>query len=302
MVWPRGALAVVVLAACSGRAPKPTPPAEPPKPRDPLAAGAIMRDVTWLCDPARQGRGSYQQGGREAADYMARELAAAGLEVERQPVGEGADNILAIARGDAEAIVVSAHYDHLGVDSHGTIYPGADDNASGAAVLLAIARAEAGRRHRHTILYASFGAEEEGLVGSGVYVRDPTWPLDHTLAIINFDMVGRRFFELAVDRDAAIGAVGLDDDPALGGAAREAAKDAGLALVETSPALLYAVGEAFRGDDWNFRSPSLPSLHFSTGLHDDYHRPTDTPDKLSSAQLVRTARLVRGIVTRLEGE
>src|SRR5690606_39593226 len=115
----------------------------------------------------------------------------------------GVDNVIGIKRGGPQAVLVSAHYDHLGVDRQGRVFPGADDNASGAAVLLGLARAAARRSFRHTVLFVAFGAEEAGLVGSGVYVSRPTWPLDRTLAIINFDMVGRRFFDWCSGRAAA---------------------------------------------------------------------------------------------------
>ncbi|HLU65063.1 MAG TPA: M28 family peptidase, partial [Kofleriaceae bacterium] len=171
---------VLAAAGCSGgsRAPAapPAPAAEPP--RDPLAADQLMADVAWMCAPERAGRGSYQPGGVATADYIARAFEDAGLEVVRQPIAGGVDNVIGIKRGGPQAVLVSAHYDHLGVDRQGRVFPGADDNASGAAVLLGLARAAARRSFRHTVLFVAFGAEEAGLVGSGVYVSRPTWPLD----------------------------------------------------------------------------------------------------------------------------
>jgi Zn-dependent M28 family amino/carboxypeptidase len=307
------AILVTACAACSG-APKATPAAPPREaaaiaraPRDPMSAASITADIAWLCADARAGRGSLSPEARATAAWLAGELRAAHLDVTTQVVPDtgGQENVIATytGKGRGKALLLVAHYDHLGTSASGAIYRGADDNASGVAVLLAVARELGARRDVARPVVILFTAGEElGLLGSHAYAAQPLVPLDRTRAVVNLDMVGRRFFELAVDRDAAIGAVGLDDDPALGAAARKAAADAGLALVETSPALLYAVGEAFRGDDWNFRTANLPSLHFSTGLHDDYHRPTDTPDKLSTPQLVRTARLVRGIVTALDAE
>lgn len=258
-----------------------------------------MTDVEWLCAPARAGRGSFQPGGRLAADYMARQLAAAGLEVVRQPIGAGADNVIGVKRGGPEAVLVSAHYDHLGVDAAGRVYPGADDNASGAAVLLGMARAAASRRFDKTVLFVAFGAEEAGLVGSGAYIADPLWPLDRTAAVINFDMVGRNFFGWGANRPGAAAIVGLEGHPALAAAARAAAARADLDLVSVPAHLVELFGFEDRTDDWWFRRRGVLSIHISTGLHGDYHQPSDTPDKLSPAQLERVARTATGLLDYL---
>ena len=129
-----------------------------------------MADVHRLCAPQMAGRGSYQVGGELAADYMAAAMGAAGLEVVRQPIAGRADNVIGISGREPDAVMVSAHYDHLGIGEGGLVHPGADDTASGAAVLLGLVRAAERRRFRHTAVIA-FGAEEMGLVGSGVY-----WP------------------------------------------------------------------------------------------------------------------------------
>lgn len=249
-----------------------------------------MAEVGRLTTPAMRGRGSFQDGGRSAADHVARAFEAAGLEVIRQDAGRGVDNVIGILRGDDQAVMVSAHYDHLGVDADGTVYPGADDNASGTAVLLALARHAATRRYRHTILFVGFGAEEAGLVGSGAYIAAPVWPLERTRAVINFDMVGRNFFEVASAREAAVAIIGLEDIPEARAPARRAAAEAGLTLVEVPSRLLEAFAIDNRTDEWWFRRRGVPSIHFSTGMHDDYHRPSDTIDRLVPAQLERVAR------------
>ncbi|HTE55059.1 MAG TPA: M28 family peptidase [Kofleriaceae bacterium] len=297
------AAAAIGLSACPGktaapaRVPRaPSPTAQAP---DPLAAAALMNDVRRLCAPDLAGRGSYQPGGRAAASYMAAELAAAGLEVVRQPIAAGADNVIGILRGGPDAVLVSAHYDHLGVDAAGRVFPGADDNASGAAVLLGLARAAARHPHRHTLLFASFGAEEAGLVGSGVYVSRPIWPLERTLAVLNFDMVGRNFFEWGSGRSGAAAIVGLEARPDLLEVARRAAAPAGLDLVPVPAALVELFGFEDRTDDWWFRRRGILSIHMSTSLHEDYHQPTDTADRLAPAQLERVARAAAGLIDHL---
>ncbi|MCE9574066.1 MAG: M28 family peptidase, partial [Deltaproteobacteria bacterium] len=168
---------------------------------------------------------------------------------------------------------------------------------------LGVARAlVAEHRVARPVTFVFTGAEELGLFGSRAYAAAPLRPLAETRAVINLDMVGRRFYEQAVDRDLAIGAVGLGDDAALAAAADRAAARAGLAIVPVSPALLMAIGEGFRGDDWSFRRPGLPAVHFSTGLHDDYHAPSDTAEHIAPAQLARSAALIHALVEELDGE
>jgi Zn-dependent M28 family amino/carboxypeptidase len=259
-----------------------------------------MGDVRWLCAPERAGRGSFQPGGIAAAAYMAAALEETGLAIVRQPIAAGGvDNVIGIKRADAEAVLVSAHYDHLGIDAAGRVYPGADDNASGAAVLLGLARAASARCYRHTILFASFGAEEAGLVGSGVYVTQPTWPLERTRMVINFDMVGRNFFEWGSGRAGAAAVVGLETRPSAEGPARRAARAAGLDLIAVPAHLVELFGFEDRTDDWWFRRRGVPAIHISTSLHDDYHQPTDTPDRLSPSQLERVARMSAGLLSAL---
>jgi hypothetical protein len=302
----RLAVAFIAVAACGTPPRPPAPPTEPlvAPPRDVLSAAALLADVAWLTDDRRAGRG-VGAGTDATARWLEAELAAAGLEVRSQPLPSpaGERNVIAIWPGrGGDAVLVVAHYDHLGVIG-GRIYPGADDNASGVAVALAAARELGRRRHlARPIVFLFPAAEELGLHGAHAYAAEPAWPLERTRAVVNLDMVGRRFFELAVDRDAAVGAVGLGDDPRLAAAAERAAAAVGVALVRASPALLLAIGQAYRGDDWALRRDRLPALHLSTGLHDDYHRPTDTAARLVPAQLERVARLVSAILTELDGE
>lgn len=297
------ALAAVALG-CSGSPAPPLRVADPPgraAPADPLSADNIMADVMALCAPRFAGRGAFQPGGRLAADYMAQKLAAAGLHVSRQTIERGAKNVIGVL-GDLDGgpgVIVSAHYDHLGVGPRGEVYPGADDNASGAAVLLAIARSLAADRPARPVLFIAFGAEEEGLVGSGVYLESPVLPLAETAAVVNFDMVGRDFFEAGADTPRTAVVVGLEGSARAAALTREGARAAGLRLIEAPARLLQLFRIENRTDDWSFRRAGVLAIHFSTGLHDDYHQTTDTPDKLQPAQMERIARtaayLVRGL-------
>ena len=286
-------LGVAAIVACGGRGPRHLAGDDA---SDPLAASSLMNDVARLTADEMRGRGSYQPGAAIAANFVASELAAIGLDVIRQDVRGGAQNIIGIKSGGPLAVIVSAHHDHLGKDSADTIFPGADDNASGVAVLLGIARSRRQADYAHTVLFISFGAEEDGLVGSNHYVHHPLWPLSKTLAVVNFDMVGRNFFEAGTDREAAAAVIGLEGDPVLLRATERAAAAAGLRLVSFPARLLELFGLDDRTDDWWFRRQDIPSIHFSTGLHDDYHRSSDTLEKLVPAQLERIARTAASVL------
>jgi aminopeptidase YwaD len=184
-----------------------------------------------------------------------------------------------------EAVVIGAHYDHLGrVD--GVIYPGADDNASGAATVVGLARAfgAAGGPGR-TLVFALFGAEEVGLIGSGHYVTNPVVPLARTVAMINFDMVGRL-------GDRRITVAGGDSGSSLRVLAGEAAQKEGITIdLQGSP---YGPS-----DHSKFYDAGVPILFFHTGSHDDYHRPTDTADKIDADGMARVAAIAARVIDRL---
>jgi acetylornithine deacetylase/succinyl-diaminopimelate desuccinylase-like protein len=188
-------------------------------------------------------------------------------------------------RRASEAVVIGAHYDHLGVVG-GAIHPGADDNASGTAVVLGLARAfAAGGRAPRTLVFAFFGAEEMGLLGSGHYVRQPAWPLDRTVAMLNFDMVGRM-------RDGGLHVGGVDSGQGLRRLVEEAARAEGVtAALHASP---------FSSSDHSrFYGAGTSALFFFTGRHADYHRPGDTADKIDGPGMARVAALGARIVDEL---
>ena len=304
MLWAVGAIGqiglvlLVLSGACKG-APAPVAQPTPPAEVGPMTAAALMSDVERLCSDEFQGRGSYQVGTKRASDFVFAEFERLGYDVRRQRIrGRHAENIIAIKKGGDEAVVVSAHHDHLGIRG-GQMYRGADDNASGLAVLLGIARSRAARNYKHTVLFISFGAEEDGLVGSGVYVRDPLWPLSKTRALINFDMVGRNFFEAGADQAEAAAVVGLEFDDALPAVAQRAAGEVGLHLISVPARLLELFSLHDRTDDWWFRRQGIGAIHFSTGLHDDYHQVTDTAEKIRPKQLARVAHTAAALLDSL---
>jgi hypothetical protein len=190
-----------------------------------------------------------------------------------------------------ECVVIGAHYDHLGLggeeslapEQTGTVHPGADDNASGVSAMLAIARASvAAGPPRRSILFVAFGAEEIGLLGSSRLVKAPpaACPVARMQLMVNLDMVGRP------DRgrlyvDGADTARGLRDLVAA------AAKAAGGGIT-----LAFGAGDGYGpSDHTSFYARDVPVLYLFTGAHADYHRPSDTADKVDGAGLVAVARV-----------
>jgi Zn-dependent M28 family amino/carboxypeptidase len=316
--------ALAAFAACSGASSAPArdraPPAPPPPPAptlDPMSETSLAADLAWLTAPERAGRGSLTAEARATARWIADELRAAGYAPIEQPIpsAPGQVNVIAehapLAPRDrtadhapdrAPVVIVVAHYDHLGV-IHGTAHPGADDNASGVAVALAVARdlrrrpssGRASETFPGRVVWLFTGAEEIGLRGARAFTAAPTLPLDEVRAVYNLDMVGRI---LAPDGAPRLVAVGLHGDAAITDAAHDAADEAGLALVPVRLGLLTATGQAHRSDDWVFRDAGVRAVHFSTGPHDDYHSPRDTLDRVSRPAVARIARFLRALLER----
>ncbi len=203
-----------------------------------------------------------------------------------------ATNVAAVLRGtDAtlaeEAVVYSAHMDHVGSRLDGEVFNGADDNASGSAGLLEIAEAfaTAEAKPRRSVVFLSVSGEELGLWGSAWYAEHPTWPADKLVANINTDMIGRG------GPDATLGQVMLTPSykhPAYSSMAKiaaEAAPEVGMELVADDK--FYE-----RSDHYNFVKKGIPAVFFCcAGEHEDYHQVTDHAELLDPEQMEKTARL-----------
>jgi hypothetical protein len=194
---------------------------------------------------------------------------------------EGADPAL---RG--EAVVVGAHYDHLGHGGFGSMAPdskeihnGADDNASGTAALLAVAeRLAKGPRPARTVVFIAFSGEESGLLGSMYYIAHPVVPVERTVAMLNMDMVGRL-------RGRPVIAYGTETAEEWRGILDEASR------AESLP--YTGRGDGFgASDQTSFYSRGIPVLHFFTNTHADYHRPSDDWEKIDFPGLERVVGLV----------
>jgi hypothetical protein len=216
----------------------------------------------------------------------------------RTPISSGSEmvpNVVAVLPGSdpqlhSEYIVYSAHFDHVGVgapDAAGdSIYNGADDNASGTTAVLEAARAFAAleRRPARSIMFVMVSGEEKGLLGSLYFVEHPPVPVTQMIANINADMVGRN----APDTVVAIG----QDYSDLGATVQRIARrhpDLGLVV---APDLWPQEQLFFRSDQFSFLTKEVPALFFTTGLHEQYHQPSDQAHLIDNDKLARISRLI----------
>ena len=288
-------------------------PVERPAP-PPITA---VDDIRYLSDDRLAGRMTGSPGADSAAAYLARRFEQVGLQpavggwyqsftvAKEAPVAQSArvgglvgKNVIGLLPGHDpalrnETVIVGAHYDHLGLggfgsldpDSAGKIHNGADDNASGAAMLIQIAARLAQSPPARTVLFIAFSGEELGLLGSAHYVRQPLYPLSTTIAMINLDMVGR----LRNGRLIVYGARTAKEFPALLDSLNwHAGFD------------LKAQGDGYGpSDQSSFYAAGRPVLHVFTDLHDDYHRTTDDWQKIDPEGFRRVSNFTLGLVTAL---
>ncbi len=293
----------------------------------PADSTLIRQDIAFLASDALEGRRTGTPGNDSAAAYLSRRYAALKLAPVPGAAGCGAgcaesyrlpftahepvrnappralptQNVAGIIRGADrtlrnEYVVIGAHFDHLGrstegaldPDAHDAIRNGADDNASGSAAVLALARRLAAAPPKRSILVVHFSGEEEGLLGSAYFVEHAPVPLGQVDAMINFDMVGRL----------------RDDKLIIYGLATAKEMDSVVAWANEPVGLKVSlVGDGFGpSDQSSFYAKNIPVLHFFTDVHADYHRATDDADKINVAGEVKVVdlaeRAVRAIADR----
>ncbi len=267
--------------------------------------------VELLTSPQLRGRHAGEDGARQAAALVATEMSRVGLvpasSADAPTVSTGGGYCRAFpfldaedynvagalppasestAPADAPVMVVSAHYDGQGMHPAGMIYPGADDNASGVAALLEVARLAARRSPRIGWEFVAFGAEEGGQQGARAYLSASTPALARIELAVNLDMVGRPFPGPHAD---AIGYLAFGGSaPAAQTRLQAAAADSGLEIrsLERSGGWMPTISDAA------VLGTRLPTLLLSTALHEDHHQPTDTPEKIDYVQIERAVRLV----------
>ena len=288
-----------------------------------IDAAGVLADVRALSAPAMQGRAIGTPGGALARAYIEQRFRDIGLEPafrpgytqafsfvpgrgirfwnarfwqERSPVS--GVNLAGIVRGTVDPehfLVVSAHYDHLGV-RQGKLYPGADDNASGVAAMLAAARWFKAHPPRHSIVFVAFDGEEKGLRGARAFVERPPVPLHAMLVDINFDMISR-------SREGEIYLSGLYANPQLKPLLDRV-------RARAAPTILYGHDHPrpfWDMDDWTdqsdqgaFAARGVPFVYLGVDDHPDYHRPTDTFERIDQKFYLGVADAIIDIIGALD--
>ncbi len=291
-----------------------------------LGLGGIpqLAELEKRADAAASARRSATAGGAAAtypimdavnkASFLEQSRLTIGVSVVRKDAP--ADNVIGILEGSdpklkKEFIVIGAHYDHLGTGGEGSLAPregevhhGADDNASGVAGVLELARSfSLGKpKPRRSIVFIAFSGEEEGLLGSNFYVNHPVVPLASTVAMINMDMIGR-----LKDNKLIVGGIGTAQGW------REMITDAnqhyivsmvqlGTTRPTTQDLFALTLNEDGYGpsDHSSFYAKQVPVLFFWTGTHEDYHKPSDTADKINYEGEARILYLITGVVQKID--
>ncbi len=281
---------------------------------------SLKKDVYFLAADDLGGRAIGTTGEQKAAEYLAQEFEKLGLTPmgtdgffqeftvskpsnphEEAVIGtDGAGvtgrNVVAFLDKKADkTIVIGAHFDHLGMGGQGSlhrgnsaIHNGADDNASGTAALLALAKIFKYETLKSNVLFIAFSGEENGLWGSNYFVKNPTLDLKTINYMINMDMVGR----LNPEKSLAVHGVGTSPSfpPVLDPINADSLK-----LVPSES----GVGPS---DHTSFYLQDLPVLHFFTGQHADYHKPSDDADKINYEGLVKVVRYISRLIAGLDEE
>jgi len=257
-------------------------------------ATELETHVTYLASDELQGRDTGSEGYAKAAKYVYEQCKEYGLQVEYQPVrvaGGKCKNVIAqlVGENTERVIIIGAHLDHIGTTRRGTPYNGADDNSSGSAAVLGLAKRFAeGPKPRYTITFQWYTAEERGLLGSKYYVKNPLLPkgdpdISKHIFMLNLDMIGRY--------QQILGAM---DDPDVPAILRE--------FYEKYPLAKDVTFRNNSGSDHRSFEGDMPVIFLHTGLHSDYHRTTDDSDKLNYDGMEQICEYAYTLVNMILGE
>lgn len=215
-----------------------------------------------------------------------------------------ASNVLGLLEGTDkkdEYVIITSHYDHVGKRSDGTIYYGADDDGSGTVGILELAEAfakakAAGKGPRRSILFMTVSGEEKGLWGSEYYSNHPVYPLEKTTVDLNIDMIGRIGEEYLKDRDS-INYVYVIGDDKLSTDLTPITDEINKKYSKMKLDRKYNDPNDknrfyYRSDHYNFAEKGVPVIFYFNGVHADYHKPTDTPDKINYKLMAKRGQLV----------
>jgi hypothetical protein len=250
-----------------------------------LATGAVTPDrlrshVTWLADPAREGRRAGTTGAAAAADYISQQLKELGCDVQMQDFGGRRKNVIGRIGNAERYILLGAHY-----DGQGPGMPSASDNAAGVAVVLELVRELKGRGLPVSLIAVAFDDEEQGLNGSRYYVDHPPYPLDKAQAAIIFDTMGRQFMDLSAWTLFVLGS--------------EYSRELADVVQKRSRPDMLVIGTDLigpRSDFAGFGLKKVPYLFFTHATHKDYHGTGDTPDRVNYAKLAQDTQFIADVV------
>lgn len=279
----------------------------------------IKEDVTFLASDDLEGRQTGTKGEKKAASYISERFKELGLqpkgtkdylqpftfkpktnphdEVKFDVNGDGTitgNNVVGFINNQAEnTIIIGAHYDHLGYGGEGSLYRdsikaihnGADDNASGVAILLNLVSKLQAKNKSNNYLFMAFSGEEMGLLGSNYFVKNPTIDTKKVSYMINMDMVGR------LKKDSALAVYGTGTSPIFKQTLKSHNSKFKLIQQESG------VGPS---DHTSFYLADIPVLHFFTGQHEDYHKPGDDSEKLNYEGMELISDYIFNIITDLD--
>jgi Zn-dependent M28 family amino/carboxypeptidase len=294
---------ILVLLAIVGLATQgcAAPPASPPSRATEVTAvdsARVVADLRFLSDPALEGRAAGSAGNETARAYILRELQDAGVRAFDagwiQRFDSGA-NVVGYVRGTTSPgrfLVVTAHFDHV-APRNGVVFPGADDNASGTAALLEIARLVAATPLPMSVVFAALDAEEIGLRGARAFVASPPVPLASIVANLNMDMVSRS--------DAGeLYVAGTYHSPQLiPFVDRVASRAPVMLLMGYDDPRLGPDDWTSQSDHYAFHQAGIPFLYLGVEDHPDYHRPTDVFEKIDQSFFVNAVRTAADLVGEL---
>jgi len=273
----------------------------------------LRQQLSVIASDEFEGRETGENGQKRAAEYISKQFKINGIKpgmgdstffqhfpVENKLPAANSENILAYLEGTdkkEELILITAHYDHLGIKS-GFIYNGADDDGSGTAAVIELAEAfsmasKEGFGPRRSILFMLFSGEENGLQGSKYYTDNPVFPLATTMVDLNIDMIGRVD---ARHKDSINYIYIIGSDKLSSGLHRvnEASNNQYSKLK-----LDYSFNDAkdpnrfyFRSDQYNFAKHDIPVIFYFNGTHEDYHKPSDKVNKIDFILLSKRAKLI----------
>jgi len=280
------------------------------------AIKSLQNDVSFLASDQLEGRETGTAGAVKAAEFLAKRFKEIGLEPKgvdgyfqeftfsprKNPHAAPSDDSVKITARNVigyidnkapNTVIIGAHFDHLGYGDENSLFKGdssihngADDNASGVAALLLVSEELIGRNINNNYLFIAFSGEEKGLFGSNYFSKNPTIDLDKVNYMINMDMVGR------LNEENALAINGTGTSPSW----NEIVEDIDIDSLK----LITSESGIGPSDHTSFYLKDIPVLHFFTGQHEDYHKPSDDADKINYEGIYVVSAYIDSLITRLD--